>query len=231
MKTLWQLPTIAIGIFVAFSIGHAQLHPDKYEGAIYLHGEHSDSLTIFPAKGPAVAVSLPFFLVGPARFGPDGRSIYGIAADRKSTGRPGHLGISKIEFNPIRATLMPGTSEFAIKSFAISSRQDRLVILGGMQFSDARRCGVFVVEIPAGNVKQILNGDCRDQWSWDYLSLSPNGEQAVASHGRRLELIDLVQGTTRSLGGEFYIGAWSPDGKWRRAGKWRSGPALPHRRR
>jgi hypothetical protein len=181
---------------------------------MYLHDDHSDVLKIFPPKGPLVTVSLPFFLVGPARFGSDGRSMYGIVADRKSTVRPNHAGISKIEFDPIRATLMPGTSEFAIKSFAISSRQDKLVISGRVQSSGARRCGVFAVDIPAGNVKQILIGECRDEWSWDYLSLSPNGDRAVASHDRHLELIDLVQGTTRSLGSEFDVGSWSPDGKW-----------------
>jgi Tol biopolymer transport system component len=47
---------------------------------------------------------------------------------------------------------------------------------------------------------------------WYDLSLSPNGEQAVAERNGRLEVIDLVHGTIKSLGG-FREATWSPDGQ------------------
>ncbi len=213
MKTAGLLPTMAISILLPFSTVRAQVFSEEYQTAVYLHGDHSDTLKIFPVKGDPIAITLPLRLAD-AIFGPDGKSIYGIRVERPENGLPVRRDIAKIDFNPIHSTIIPGGRGLVIKSFAISSRQDKVVISGGLQFSDARRCGIFVVEIPTGNVKQILSGDCHDQWSWDHLSLSPRGEQAVASHDRHLELLDLVQGVTRSLGNEFETGIWSPDGKW-----------------
>jgi hypothetical protein len=195
------------------STGQVKVIPYEYEGADYLSGPHSDALRVFPSKGDPITIALPFY-IREATFGPDGKSIYGIIADRKSTVVPDRLGISKVDFNPIRANLIPGTRGFVIHSFAISPRQNKIAISGNLQTADGRRCGVFEILIPEGNVRQVLNGDCHDQWFWDYLSLSPSGEQAIASHDRHLELLSLVQGTTRSLGNEFEAGIWSPDGKW-----------------
>lgn len=46
------------------------------------------------------------------------------------------------------------------------------------------------------------------------LSLSPDGERAVARHNDRVELIDIAGGTAEPLREDFFIAAWSPDGKW-----------------
>lgn len=76
-------------------------------------------------------------------------------------------------------------------------------------------CGVFELSVPSGNVRQILQQpDCDAASSWAYLSLSPDGERAVATHNHRLELIDLVHGTTKPFGDGLLMATWSPDGKW-----------------
>jgi WD40-like Beta Propeller Repeat len=219
MKMRRLLATTALGGLIASSTGQIKVFPYPYEVAEYVAGSHSHELRIFPSKGQAVTIALPF-RVERATFGPDGKSVYGIIVDsQKDVGRD-RPGLSRIEFNPTRATPVPGTSGFIIKSFAISTRQDKLVISGNLEHTDGRRCGVFEILIRDGNFRQVLSSDCQDQWSWDHLSLSPNGEQAIASvsrnitHEFHLELIDLVHGTTKSLGSEFWMGVWSPDGKW-----------------
>jgi hypothetical protein len=193
--------------------------PAQYQSANHQFGIDSDTLTLFPPSGKTITIKLPFRL-NDATFGPDGESIYGTIFDAKATLRPHPAGLSRIELNSQRATVIPGSIGILIKSFAVSSRQDKVVISGSRQDTNGRRCGVFDIPIPVGDVKQILSADCHNQWSWDHLSLSPNGEQAVATvgsnanHDLHLEILDLVYGTTKSLGGEFWIGAWSPDGKW-----------------
>jgi Tol biopolymer transport system component len=115
---------------------------------------------------------------------------------------------------------VPGTPGFVVRSFAISGREDKVVISGNREEGSGRRCGLFEILISSGNVRQVLNSDCRYQWTWDHLSLSPDGGQAIATlgsntdHNLHLELIDLVHGTTRPLSSEFWVGVWSPDGKW-----------------
>ncbi len=187
-----------------------------YETANYIFDRHSDALRIFPSRGNAITIALPFRL-HTAMFGPDGKSIYGVAiADRADVARY-KSGLVRVEFNPTRISPVPGAGGASIRSFAVSSRQDKIVISGNLGQGN---CGVFEILLSGGNVRQVLHTDCLHSRSWDDLSLSPNGEQAIATFGSNidrnlhLEMIDLVHGTTRSLGGEFVIGAWSPDGKW-----------------
>jgi len=214
------VPTIVLLFGVTISlIGQNQHVPYSYKAAEYVSGTHSHELRIFPSKGQPVTIALPFRL-GMTTFGPDGKSVYGIIADSQNGVGRDQTGLSRIEFNPARASAIPGTSGFVVKSFAVSSRQDKVVISGNHQNAGGRRCGVFEVLIPEGNIRQILNSDCLYRWAWNNLTLSPNGEEAIASvgsnndHDLHLERIDLVHGTTRSLGSEFSMGVWSPDGKW-----------------
>jgi hypothetical protein len=195
-----------VGLTVS-STGQIKVLP-QYEVANYLSGPHSDALRIFPSKGNAITIPLPF-RVRKATFGPDGKSMYGMIADQP--------GLSKVEFNPTRASPVPGTNGFIVKSLGFSSRQDKLVISGNLRHAN---CGVFEILLPQGKTRQVLAYDCSNLWDWNYLTVSPNGEQVIATvgsnieHELHLELIDLVHGTTKSLGGEFCLGVWSPDGKW-----------------
>jgi hypothetical protein len=194
-----------------------------YDVAAYLPaslGSDTDTLKLFPFEGAAVTIALPFRLSG-VMFAADGKSAYGFNASGENGIYRNLPGLAKIEFNPTRLTPVLGTIPFVfIKSLAISARQDKLVISGNRLDSDGRRCGVFEILLPAGNVRQILKSDCRYQWAWDKFSLSPDGAQAIATvgsntdHDLHLELIDLVRGTARSFGRGFRVGVWSPDGNW-----------------
>lgn len=201
--------------FTVSSTAQVTVSPYPYEVANYFPGPHGDTLRIFPSKGNAITIALPF-RIKQATFGPDGKSIYGIIVDRHKNVGLDQPSLSKVEFNPIRATAIPGTSGFLIKSFAFSSHQDKLVISGNLHAS----CGVFEIQLPDGKIRQVLTYDCHNAWDWIHLSMSPNGEQVIATvgsnfeHEVHLELIDLVHGTTKSLGREFTLGVWSPDGKW-----------------
>jgi hypothetical protein len=210
IKTRGLLAAMAFSGLAVSSAGQIKLVAYPYRAANYGRNE----LRIFPSAGDVVTITLPFH-IGRAIFGPDGRSLFGI----NEAGPDGVIpSLLKVEFNPTRLSPVPGTTGFVIKSFAFSARQDKLVISG--KRTEANRCGVFEILLPAGNVKQILNSDCGYQWAWDDLSMSPDGGQAVATvgsnrdHDLHLELIDLVHGTTKRLSKEFEFGVWSPDGKW-----------------
>jgi hypothetical protein len=219
MKTRCLLATIVFISVTVSSTGQNQSVPYPYEAAGYVSGPLLHALRIFLSKGNAVTIALPFRLER-ATFAPDGKSVYGIIADSQSDVDRDQPSLSRIEFNPTRASSVAGTNGFiAIKSFAVSSRQDKIVISGNRQSANGRGCGVFEILVPNGDVRQILISDCHYQGAWDNLSLSPNGAEAIASVGTNrgdlhLERIDLVHGATKSLGSEFWMGIWSPDGKW-----------------
>lgn len=179
----------------------------------------TDVLRLFPSEGAARTIPLPFRLSSPM-FAADGKSIYGTNASGKNGIYRNLPGLSRIEFNPTRITPVPGTAPFIIRSFDVSARQDKVVISGRRTDQDGIYCGVFEIRLPNGSVKQVLQSDCGYQSPWTNLSLSPDGERAVAAvgsnsnHDLHLELIDLIRGTTKSLGRGFWAGVWSPDGNW-----------------
>ena len=195
----------------ACSTSNFKVGAHSYSAVKYLPETNGDALRVFSSEGSATAINLPFRL-GRVVFAPDRRSLYGTNAEGP--------GLSKVEFNLVRLSPVPGTTGFFIKSFAVSGRQDKVVISGRRSDPDGGGCGVFEVLIPAGDARQVLNSDCRYRWAWDSLSLSPDGEQAVAEvgsntdHDLHLELIDLAHGITKPISSEFWVGVWSPDGKW-----------------
>ncbi len=82
-------------------------------------------------------------------------------------------------------------------------------------------CGIFEINLSDGKVRKVLdNPACLAPGSqgyfaaWLNISLSPDGQKAVAIRKHRLELLDLTRATVRALGDDFVEAAWSPDGKW-----------------
>lgn len=216
----------AIWAFVGFTIsstGRSKV-PAAYpfKAANYYPGFKANSvaLRVFSFDGSMVNIALASRL-GRTLFGPNGKSLYGTNASSVQEGVIRESpGLSRIEFQPARSSLVPGTGSFNIKSFALTARQDKLIISGSRHDGAARECGIFEIGLPDGNTRQVLKSDCRYQWSWDKLSLSPDGAQAIATvgsntdHDLHLELIDLAHGTAKSVGSEFWMGVWSPNGKW-----------------
>jgi hypothetical protein len=178
-------------------------------------GLDKEVLRLFPSEGPSVTITLPFRFVRIA-FALDGKSIYGTLWSGKYGIDRELPGLSKIEFSPTRITTVPGTASFVIRSFALSTRQDTLVISGHRADQDETQCGILEVLIPSGTVKQVPKTDCR----YHVLGVSPDGSQAIATVGDgtefafHRELIDLASGTTKSFGSEFPLGVWSPDWNW-----------------
>jgi len=97
MKTLRILGATGI-VLIAPLTGQVKLPPYPYEAASYTSQAHSHSLKIFPSRGNAVTIVLPY--VDKLTFAPDGKSLYGFVREDPFRG-----GLSKIEFNPTRITL------------------------------------------------------------------------------------------------------------------------------
>ncbi len=181
-----------------------------YSPANYFHIPSTPAvLTVFPLAGKARNVPLPLAL-GSTVFGPDGKSLYTTGFD---TGKQSET-LLKVEFNPIRVSTVPGSLGFTVSNFAVSEREDKVVISGHYPPA-SRSCGVFELNLPGGDVRQVLeSSNCTHRSTWSHLSLSPGGEQAVGLHHGQVELLDLANGTSRSLGSDFWTASWAPDGKW-----------------
>jgi hypothetical protein len=220
MKLRWLLSSVAVTGLTAAVL--AQLReakkPDScsYSAAFYSSATAmtgSPELTVFPLDGKAFAMPLPFPL-GAFTYSPDGKALYAVAGlDPRNPRGPG--GLLRIDFNPIHVSPVPGSLALGVSRLAVSVHQDKIIISGAYQPGNDVTCGVFELSVPSGNVRQILQQpDCDAASSWAYLSLSPDGERAVATHNHRLELIDLVHGTIKSVEDGLLMASWSPDGKW-----------------
>jgi hypothetical protein len=177
------------------------------------------ALTVFPIEGEAIGIPLPFDRCKVA-FSPTATALYAIRRTTSARGDTAESSIVKIEFNPTRLTTLIESVNLGVNSFAVSMREDKLVIAGARLEGGKRVCGLFEIRLPGGNARQILDSKDCGLSPWRELSLSPTGELAVAHSGAQLQLIDLVRGTVKVLPSEFSKGqwstgaAWSPDGKW-----------------
>jgi hypothetical protein len=178
------------------------------------HGK-SPTLWVFPCVGKAVSVPLPFAL-GAIAYSPDGRAVYATAYDLLGPARPG---VFRIEISPVRVTEVPGSSSFhlGVKGLAVS-KDLHSILVTGRRLSGNPRDGIFELGGATGEPRVVVAGDFGEfpDWEsvWTNLSLSPDGSHSLASRDHRLELIELRQGTTASLGHGFVRGYWSPDGEW-----------------
>jgi hypothetical protein len=175
----------------------------------------SHGIMVFPFDGIAYTIPLSF-VPRIVAFSPKGNAMYAIKrseADGKTSSS-----IAKIEFHPTRINPITESLDLEISSLAVSSREDKLVIAGRLRAQ--RTCGVYEISLPSGQMRPILESfGCRYELVRNALSLSSDGEHVVANVGRDLDLIDLPNGTVKSLGSDFSKGpwragaAWSPDGK------------------
>ncbi len=188
---------------------------DSYSVAVYSPGPaflDLQRLMVYPFRGKPIAIPLPFAL-SRLTFGPSGEAIY--AGAMIAPRRPPKPGIFKVEFNPVRATSVPGSLELGAASMVVSKRQDKIVISGGHGRGSDAVCGIFELSLTNGNLRQVLQeSNCSYTGSWLYLTLSPDGVQAVGIREHRLGVIHLSDGATRFLGYGYDMAAWSPDGKW-----------------
>lgn len=154
-------------------------------------------LKVFPLSGKAFTI--PVRTVSAAHFSPDGRALYGACTpyrDQEKDGDPIRIATCKVDLYTGATTIVPGTV------------QD----LGRDRANPPPQVVKRFALLPDGNPTFISLP--WDGQPWLDFSLSLDGKRAVAIHNRQLLLIHLVHGTTKPLGDELHIAAWSPDGKW-----------------
>jgi len=205
----------------------AQLLPcqSQFLAANFESHSGASKLRLFPADGTATVIALPFALAN-VKFSVDGRSLYASLATGSLAKLEQMPGLVRIDY-PVRSAPLSGTQGFGIRDFGISQDGGKVVLAGNRKKEGRSECGFFEVTVSTGAARQALAQDCSYRWWGTDLTLSPDGNQAIASYGNsnsdynyRLDLIDLARGTTKSLG-DLSRPTWSPDGKWIAAIEWK----------
>lgn len=186
-----------------------------YSAAYYssgVPGRGGQRIEVYPLAGNSFAIPLPLVL-GRIAYSPKGDSLYGAVAANASAG----LRIVRVQFDPTRVTGIPGSAGIGeLHSLAITSAGG-VVFSGSEDSGEGRSCGIFRIDPVRHGVHKVLDnpGDgCRYVSAWLRISVSPDDRRVLAVRRGELGVIDLVSGSSQSLGGGFADGEWSPDGKW-----------------
>jgi hypothetical protein len=166
------------------------------------------NLAIFPTRGKAADLVLPTGFVG-FDYGSIGDSIYAFQNSRDHSRKPG---LYRIRLSPIQIEFLPGSLGLG-GDVTVSESNDRAIVSGG--YAAKQECGLFEMRISEGTVRKIIaSSSCEYLALWSKPSISIDTKRVVAFRKPRLELIDVVQGTIKSLGEDYVTASWSPDGKW-----------------
>jgi hypothetical protein len=171
-----------------------------------------DQLTLFPAVGPPTTIALPRSARSAQviRSYGNGTSIYlaiSITAPK---------GITKVELNPARESIVPGSEEFGRVSFLTTTADGRLRVSGCRGDLQHAECGVFAIDTTARTVRRIPTGEGHNR---QYGEISPDGTHALLTDGNltheaiQLSVVNLETGNTQLIKGAN-SGSWSPDGRW-----------------
>ncbi len=207
---------VAVGIGAAFviAVSHSTVeHGDEgeypFSPAFIAQPQPGQArLVIFPTQGKAVELVLPNGLVG-FDYGSVGDSIYAFQNSRDHSHKPG---LYRIRLSPIQIEFVPGSLGLG-GDVTVSESNDRAIVSGG--YAATQDCGLFALRISEGKVRKILaSSSCEYLALWSKPSISIDTKRLVAFRKPRLELIDVVQGTIKSLGADYFTASWSPDGKW-----------------
>jgi hypothetical protein len=177
-------------------------------------------LTLFPIVGPKLMAGVPVGLpasVTVNAFSADGRAIYMQEADDRPL-----EGITKIEFRPVRKTIVPGTEGFrTIWNLTVLS--SGLILVSGN--SKIRgECGTFEIDPIAGKARSLLAGPfpgCGGGGG----AISPDGTWVLSYSREYLSIVNLRDQTIHSIDGIPgravhsdvtwpHNATWSPNGKW-----------------
>lgn len=164
-------------------------------------------LLAFPTAGPAMRLPLPVDLPKDFRlieYSPDGKAIYGQKLNSWE-------GIVKIEFDPVRQGLIPGSAGFGTVSSIVRDRvSDKLLAAGLFKSQGAVECGIFELDPRAGSVRRVFKGEFPNCGG----AISPDGSRAARSAGNQLSIVDLDTGAVHPVGQGLHGATWSPDGRW-----------------
>jgi len=137
---VWGLAVAQISMAAALP---APYFPAVYEGV----SQDSGQLIVFPFSSSKFYVPVPG-LHGGIVYGSDGKAVYVTSAERReipgAVGRFGTMsvpGLFKVDLENGRVAAVPGSTEFLyILSFAVSQRQDKVIVSG-------HRCHIRVVKL------------------------------------------------------------------------------------
>jgi hypothetical protein len=153
-------------------------------------------------------------------FGSDGTGVYALTA----------RGILKVQFNPLRQEIVPGTAELGILWSLTVVKQSGHIFASGMA---SGVCGIFEIDPVAGTMRTVDDGAyplCGGGGG----VVSPDGTRAVRHVHGSLQVTELSTGAVRQIPGfgtpaknneGHPISAWddamwmnrtrwSPDGRW-----------------
>ncbi len=198
-----------------------QVRSDSSAPALYTSEGSRHELKVFPLAGDAFIIPLPLAL-GSLSFSPDGKALYAdrlfnatmlLQQDQSKNG-----GVFKIEFDPVRVSLLPGSERlFPVYSLAVSAPNDKLIALGFEPGGKKGMSGLLELNLKTGTVRTILDSFAPMADPTIYVanvSVSPDALRATASYNHRVEIIDVRSGATRLLEAGIEAAAWSPDGRW-----------------
>lgn len=134
-------------------------------------------------------------------------------------------GIRKIEFNPARQSVIPGSVGLgAIWHLTVSRPSGTILVSGISEKGGNAGCGTYEIDPDAGTLRTLRAGaypNCAGGGG----AISPDGKHILSSTGEELSVIDLSTGAVEVVEG---LGAglaqrdvtwrsevsWSPDGRW-----------------
>lgn len=187
--------------------------------ATLVQGADSHILT-FPPSGPARRIVLPRlpFLLRFSKFSPDGKAIYGQSVAPAALGAFGFAfnpgiydplaaGIIKIEWDPPRLSIVPGTAGLIAQEMGISSRSGHVFVQG---ISETRECGIWEVDPVAGMLRKIaVDAGCLHS---EY-RVSKDGLHVFRQLGNQVEAADIETGRTQGIDGVHKVDSaeWTVD--------------------
>jgi WD40 repeat protein len=209
-KPVWLLFTL--GLAVACLMQPIRADSSSFCPAYWQQG--SLQLRLFSPGGQETAATLPGFVkvFQSLWFSPDGKVIYGRAMSAPSGQR---TGITKIEFKPVRQSIVPGSDGLEAWHLTVSPSSGKIFVAGWTESRGRRgECGYFVIAPSSGAVQTLRAGAALD-CSHGPGPISPDGRRAVISSGKQLGLLDLESGGVEIIKGvnEADSCSWSPDGR------------------
>lgn len=210
-----------LSVAMSFHAFGQQKQSYAYSPALYTPSPTArQEIEAFPIDSNVFHIPLPFPL-GTIAYSTDGRALYADHQfDPRTWFQPGPpiRGLFEIRLDGrVSVNRVPASEQISeIFSLAVSAHQDKIVFVGGVPGGKRGVAALLELLVRDGEIRTIMGnfGSGRDSSLYaTHLSLSPDGVRAVATRNHRLEMIDLVSGTTAPVG-DFESGEFSPDGKW-----------------
>ncbi len=227
MQSRWLAPMIAASVA---GVGQLNLQPLRGDSRSFCAAYFQEArgankppqLILFPMAGPELTVPLAVELPASFRlieFSPDGKAIYG-----QKTEPIDASGVIKIEFGPVRQSIVPGTVELdTIWHLTVSHPPGKIFVSGCSGTRGTPECGAFEIDPKTGHLRPLRLG-IPQQRGGALGPISPDGKHAVSYSERYLGLLDLGTGSVHAIkgisagivsNGRFRSTpcTWSPDGR------------------